>query len=169
MIRILPCIFLFSLLSTAAQSQCPDCRMGAHFPDSSKMKQVGQTSDLTDGTHAQFEANNSHKATSSGPATGALNLFYTDFNACGLNYVTGSDFVATRYSPPGSGFPATVNIAGMPTGPCVTIVKAYVCFGASYTEASAPTASVTITNPGGGNGTYSGAAAGTAGSVCWGE
>ncbi len=89
-------------------------------------------------------------------------------NVCGLNYVTGTTATATRYSPPYSGFPATINIAGLPAA-CLTIQKAFLYWGASYTEATPPAVNAVVTNPALATNTYAGANIGQAGQVCWGE
>ena len=64
---------------------------------------------------------------------GSLGMSY-DVTACGLNYVHASVMTTTRYSPPGTGFPATLNIAGIPV--CASIVKAYFWYGASNSGAN---------------------------------
>jgi gliding motility-associated-like protein len=101
-----------------------------------------------------------------------LGQSYIQQNVCGLAYVAGSVFTATRYTPTSgpapTGFPTTIAIAGLPTN-CLTILKAFVYYGASYTEGSAPNTSVNITNPSAGSGTYAATTTGTAPSVCWGE
>jgi ferredoxin-like protein FixX len=49
--------------------------------------------------------------------------------ACGLNYAYDALMTTTRYTPPGAGLPATLNISGIPTGAVVN--QAYLYWGAS--------------------------------------
>ena len=89
-------------------------------------------------------------------------------NLCGLNYIINGLQTTTRYNgSPGTGFPTTVAMAGLPVG--FVVQKAYVYYGASYTEAIAPATSVAITNPAAATSTIASVLIGTGHSVCWGE
>jgi gliding motility-associated-like protein len=55
---------------------------------------------------------------------------------CGLNWTYDAAMTTTRYTPPGTGFPVTLNIAGMPAG--ATIDQAYLYWGASAATGSDP-------------------------------
>ncbi|MFZ5553706.1 MAG: T9SS type B sorting domain-containing protein [Bacteroidota bacterium] len=66
--------------------------------------------------------------------SGTLGTTYNQ-TMCGLGYVQASAFTTTRYSPPGTGLPVTLNIAGIPA--CATIQQAYLYWIAS-TSASDP-------------------------------
>jgi gliding motility-associated-like protein len=60
---------------------------------------------------------------------GTLGMSYNN-TACGLNYVQASNMTTTRYTTtPGTGFPTTLNISGIPN--CASIVQAYVWWGCS--------------------------------------
>jgi len=65
---------------------------------------------------------------------GSLGTTYNQ-TLCGLGYVQASAFTTTRYSPPGTGLPVTLNISGIPA--CATIQQAYLYWIAS-TSASDP-------------------------------
>ncbi|MBI4929861.1 MAG: gliding motility-associated C-terminal domain-containing protein [Bacteroidetes bacterium] len=103
---------------------------------------------------------------------GSLGQIYNN-SACGLNYVHGDQLIETRtqgygFNTNGTGLPTTITITGLPA--CNTIVQAYLWYFASYQSASAPTTSVNITNPIGGNNVYNNVTpAGTSGDVCWAE
>src|ERR1051326_5349410 len=92
---------------------------------------------------------------------------------CGLNYVAATQRIETRYDPYttagnyGCGLPCSWAISGLPT--CIIPQHAYVYANVSYTEASPPVASITITNPVGNTQTYSASAIGTSVPKCWGE
>ena len=88
--------------------------------------------------------------------SGSLGLTY-DMTACGLNYVQTSLMTTTRFVPPGSGFPASLTVSGIPN--CATILKAYVWYGAS-----SPTSNTGFTF----NGTpYTSILIGTGIDKCW--
>src|ERR1043166_7004288 len=87
----------------------------------------------------------SHKDPSPQDGSGSLGQIY-DTTGCGLNFVQASQMVTTRYtSPPGSGLPVTLAIAGLPN--CYNIIKAWVWYIASYQSGSAPSTVVNMTNP----------------------
>ncbi len=81
----------------------------------------------------------------------ALGSSYVTQNVCGLNFVYGSVMVTTRYTTcpctytPGTGFPATIPISGLPA--CFTVQKAYLYWMASYQEATPPATTASFTNP----------------------
>jgi gliding motility-associated-like protein len=133
-------------LANGILAQCKTCSQGKHDPFDSTMYPT--------------------KVTPNGNSS--LGQSYIVQNVCGLNYVTATTATATRYSPPYSGFPATLVVAGLPTA-CVTIQKAFLYYGASYTEATPPTTTATVTNPIPSTATYAATNVGQAGSVCWGE
>lgn len=80
-----------------------------------------------------------------------LGSSYVLQNVCGLNYVAGSVMVTTRYTtcpctyPPGTGFPSTFTLSGLPA--CYTVQKAFLYWMASYTEATPPATTATFVNP----------------------
>ena len=134
----------------------------------------GQTKCLTckEGMHDGINFSAAKSVLNSSPKTGdgnsALGQSYVQQNLCGMNYVQASVQTTTRYTATvGTGFPTTLNIAGLPVG--FTVQKAYVYYGASYTEGTAPATSVDITNPAAANSTIASTIIGTAPSVCWGE
>ncbi|MGQ0827839.1 MAG: PKD domain-containing protein [Bacteroidota bacterium] len=93
--------------------------------------------------------------------------------ACGLNYVHGDVLIQRRSNaatPPfnvGSGLPASVTIAGLPS--CYIIDKAYLYFVASFSSPFPPNPSVSITNPASVTGNFTPIIAGTSGDKCWGD
>ncbi len=104
-----------------------------------------------------------------------LTNFSQSFNqsACGLNYVAATHIVETRYDPYtvagnyGCPLPCAWSVSGM--SPCIAPVKALVWASVSYTEASPPVGTISITNPLGNTTSYSAGAVGTSVSKCWGE
>ena len=92
---------------------------------------------------------------------------------CGLNWVHGDVLIETRtqaygFNTTGTGLPTTINITGIPS--CNVIERAYLWYFASFQSASAPSTSVNITNPIGGNNIYPGNnPVGLSGDVCWQE
>lgn len=102
----------------------------------------------------------------------ALGQTYND-SLCGLNYVAGSALIETRYNASdtahqGSGFPATIAIAGLT--PCDNILKAYLYWIISYTSTDSTTSpTLNLTNPSGNNSTTTPSLAGSDGPKCWGE
>ena len=54
-------------------------------------------------------------------------------SACGLDYVTTTVMTTTRYSPPGTGFPVNMTVAGIPGG--ATVIASYAWWGGSYSSA----------------------------------
>ncbi|MBA3705238.1 MAG: gliding motility-associated C-terminal domain-containing protein [Bacteroidetes bacterium] len=94
--------------------------------------------------------------------------------ACGLNYVHGDVMIQTRTADvnnkiPGTGIPTSVTISGIPPSSCNVIEIAYLYFSVSYKSATAPVASVTITNPLGASNTYNSVITGQSGDLGWGE
>jgi gliding motility-associated-like protein len=101
--------------------------------------------------------------------SGSLGLSYIQQNVCGLNYVTASVETTTRATwQPGTGFPTHMVVSTLPAS-CIKIQKAFLYWGVSYTEASAPSVTTTIINPLSNSNTYTSTVAGTASQVCWGE
>jgi gliding motility-associated-like protein len=145
--KLLPLTILFLGLSQLLTAQCATCHDGKHDPDKTKNYSKNPT------------------------GTGTFTQGYIQEGICGLAYVQGSVFTATRYTPTTgpapTGFPTTIPIAGMPAG--ATILKGFLYYGVSYTEATAPPTTATITNPGGTTGTYAAVNTGTSVAVCWGE
>jgi gliding motility-associated-like protein len=85
-----------------------------------------------------------------GDGIGTLGQSYIQQNVCGLNYISASQLTETRsrsggINTNGTGVPTTLNLTGLPCGGG-SILKAYAYWAAEYTEASAPTASIIITN-----------------------
>jgi hypothetical protein len=96
-------------------------------------------------------------------------------NACGLNYTQVTVLTETRtetysFNMGGTGFPTTLALTSLPSSAaCGTVDKAYLYFGVSYTEATPPPATVTITNPASSVSTLSASMRGNGANVCWGE
>ena len=67
----------------------------------------------------------------------------------------------------GSGLPTTLSINGLPASN--TILKAYLWYFVSYTEAGPPPSTVAITNPATNTSNVNSVVAGTSGSKCWAE
>ncbi|HTB07829.1 MAG TPA: T9SS type A sorting domain-containing protein [Bacteroidia bacterium] len=130
-------------------AQCTDCYKGGHL---SKRHY----------TKAQAHAS----------INGGLSQSYLAQNVCGLNYTQETVFTAKRYNPVSgpapTGFPVNLNITGLPSLTCASIVKAYLYYGCTYTEASPPSTSATVTNPALGTSTVSSVMVGTtADNICW--
>src|SRR4051812_42899240 len=93
--------------------------------------------------------------------------------ACGLNYVTSSRMITTRYtSGPGSGLPSVFPVTNVP--PCTNsstanIIKVYAWWGVSYQSGSSTTPTITINNPNSQTFSYVATMAGQSGPKCWGE
>ncbi|MBL4594186.1 MAG: PKD domain-containing protein [Flavobacteriales bacterium] len=89
---------------------------------------------------------------------GSLGMTYSN-TACGLNYFQSTLMTTTRYSPPGTGFPAPMNV----TIPCgANIEQAYVWWSGSGTAGSGADPNFTFNgNP------YVGTLIGTGGDKCW--
>ena len=92
--------------------------------------------------------------------------------ACGLNYVQASKTIETRYNQYetnsallGTGLPTTLSVSGLPLSN--TIVKAYIWYLVSYTETTAPSTTVAITNPISNTTNTNSNIVGTDGSKCW--
>jgi gliding motility-associated-like protein len=84
-------------------------------------------------------------------------------DTCGLNYVTASEKVSQRVSPPGPVQPITVAISGMPS--CAIIERAFVWADASGTGVAI---NINITNPAGNTGTFPMTLIGSGQDKCWG-
>jgi len=90
---------------------------------------------------------------------GSLGMTYNN-TACGLNYVQATNMTTTRYTPPGTGFPSTLNISGIPN--CAAIEQAYLWWGGSGAVGSSEDPSFTFNgNP------YNGNLIGTGPHKCW--
>jgi len=93
--------------------------------------------------------------------------------ACGLNYVQASKLIETRFDQYttagnlGSGLPVTLPVSGLPASG--TVLKAFVWYFVSYTEATAPSTTITLTNPASNTASMSSIIAGTSQPKCWGE
>ena len=101
-----------------------------------------------------------------------LGLAY-DTSACGLNYAGARVMITTRYNASavntlGHGYPADLNISGIPTG-CFTLLKAYIWWDVSYQAGSSDTPMVVLTNPLGVRDSFPAMDIGSDGSKCWGE
>jgi gliding motility-associated-like protein len=148
--KLLLLTFAAFCLSFVTNAQCKTCHLGQHDPNDSSM-------------YAKVTPNGS----------GTLGQSYIQQNVCGLNYVTASVLTETRSKPyafnaNGTGFPAPLVVSGLPTN-CITIQKAFLYYEASYTEATPPATTATVTNPIPSTATYGGLNIGTAGTKCWGE
>ncbi len=148
----------FSIIfcATAQNStQCLTCKQGMH--DGLFNKAVSNTSLTSKVANLP--------RTSNGNST--FGQSYVVQNLCGFNYVTGSVNTQTRASwQPGTGFPTTVPIAGLPAG--FVVQSAFVYYGCSYTEVTPPATTVTITNPSLVSNTIASVMIGQGGDVCWG-
>ncbi len=104
---------------------------------------------------------------------GGLNQSYLVQNVCGLNYTQATNLTETRTQTIscdtwGTGFPTTLAISGLPNLACGSIVKAYLYYGCTFTEATPPSTSATVTNPASGTYTIASVLAGTTGDdICW--
>jgi hypothetical protein len=146
---------LGSSLFTLSYAQCTDCRNGmptrAHYMEM-KRAHNHRISALPDSLPTAFLMQ----------------------NACGLNYTEATVLTETRtagygFNMGGTGFPTTLSITGIPSIYCSTVAKAYVYLGVSYTEATPPPASITLTNPAAVVTTVPASMRGAAQPVCWGE
>lgn len=98
--------------------------------------------------------------------SGTMGVTYNQ-TLCGLTYTQASNMITTRYSPPGTGFPSTLGISGIPS--CYTVEAAYLYWIVSYTSGSSATPTVDLTNPASATATYPGLLIGSAPAKCWGE
>ncbi len=104
---------------------------------------------------------------------GGLTQSYLVTNVCGLNYVQATQLTETRTQTIstdtwGTGFPTTLTISALPPSGCASIVKAYLYYGCTFTEATPPTTSATITNPALAVSTIPAALCGTTSdNICW--
>lgn len=139
-------VFLFSFLAISSRAQI--------------LRQGGKI--LTDSI-----ATNASKLVGTTPTiqngSGSLGQIYNN-TECGLNYVQSSVMLTTRYSPPGVGLPATLNVSSVPCNS--QIVKAYIWW---TTSGASTIGSVTLTNPLGIPLVYPGTLAGSGPAKCWGE
>jgi gliding motility-associated-like protein len=103
------------------------------------------------------------------PLTSGLSQIYNS-TACGLNYVHGSVLVTNRdpTTATGTGLPAKINISGLPSQ-CYAIDKAYVWYIVSFTESSAPSSSLTVTNSAAASSTYASTLIKSGPPKCWNE
>lgn len=94
--------------------------------------------------------------------SGTLGQTYT-LTKCGLNYVTSSNKLGQRFSPPGVLQPATFPVSGLPN--CAIIEKAFL-----YTDASGVGTAITasITDPNSVTQTFPMTLIGSCGDKCWG-
>lgn len=155
--KVLLLLYISVGFSYMANAQCKTCKQGAHDP---KDPSVFYSSPVPYSLNSKFTPS---------PLNGnhTLGQSYIQQNVCGLNYMTSSVEITTRATwQPGSGFPATLKLTG-----CMakSVQKAFMYWEASYTEATPPTTSVTLTNPVPTTGTFSGTLIGTDASKCWGE
>jgi gliding motility-associated-like protein len=86
---------------------------------------------------------------------------------CGLDYVWAGRHITTRSNVIGSGFPATLAIAGLPAG--VVIEKAYVHWIVSYQAGSSIAPTLVFTNPNATTNNFVGTLIGSGPPKCWGE
>ncbi len=135
--RLFFCFGVFSFLLIAGNlkvnAQCNDCKNGSKRI-SHKRVNIKQVKPDTSNVHGKLTQN------------------YLLQNICGLNYTQVSVLTETRtradtFNVNGSGFPTVLNLTGLPYKTCPSILKAYLYFGCTYSEQSAPAATVTITNP----------------------
>lgn len=84
---------------------------------------------------------NTPKVPKPADGSGSLGQTYT-FSKCGLNYVTATNKLGQRFSPPGVLQPATYTISGLPI--CAVIEKAFLYMDAS---GNGMAVTATITNP----------------------
>ncbi|HTA26420.1 MAG TPA: T9SS type A sorting domain-containing protein [Bacteroidia bacterium] len=140
-------VVLGSSLFTWSYAQCPSCFDG--------------------GNHSMSFHRMAHNVNS---MADSLPTAYMQQNVCGLNFATGTLLTTTRYTlAPGTGFPATVSLTGLPASSCASILKAYLYLGVSYSEGTPPPATVTITNPAASINTLAATMQGDGAAVCWGE
>ncbi len=157
MSKYLPLIILsFLTFGLKAQTPCPTCHQG------------------TKGTMIDSLTKRVPHGPRIGNGNGTLGQSYVLQNVCGLNYTQASILTETRsaiyaFNANGSGFPCTLAIGGLPCGGNANIEKAYLYYEASYTEATPPVTSATITNPVPATATYASVMIGQAGPKCWGE
>jgi hypothetical protein len=105
-----------------------------------------------------------------GNGYGILGQSFLAQNVCGLNYVYASVLTETRTIPlnfntTGTGLPASLALAGLPSQYC--LVKAYLYWGSSYTESSAPATYAFVTNPNNDTATIAADLLGASTSTCW--
>ncbi len=147
----------FSILFCATaqnNTQCLTCKQGAH--DGLFNKSLSSNSTLN--------GNNPHKV---GNGNNTFGQTYIIQNLCGFNYVYASVNTQTRATwQPGTGFPTTATIAGLPPG--FFVQSAFLYYGCSYTEPVPPPTNVVITNPTPSTSTIAAVMIGTGGDVCWG-
>ena len=150
------CSFSVFFFATAQNStQCLTCKQGMHD---------GVINSALSNTSVMHNNSGPHKV---GNGNSTFGQSYLVQNLCGFNYVMGSAETTTRPTwQPGTGFPTTVAIAGLPAG--FVVQTAYLYYGCSYTEPTPPATTVNITNPLAVNNTYASVMIGQGGDVCWG-
>lgn len=85
---------------------------------------------------------------------------------CGLDYVQDSRMITTRYTPdPGTGFPCSLNISGIPSS--YIVETAYLYWITSYTAGSSTSPVVNLTNPIGTTANYTATLIGEDAPKCW--
>jgi gliding motility-associated-like protein len=97
---------------------------------------------------------------------GTMGMTYNQ-TLCGLTYVQASQMITTRYSPPGTGFPSTLAISGIPS--CYAVEAAYLYWIVSYQSGSSTSPTVSLTNPSAATATFPGLLIGSAPAKCWAE
>lgn len=98
--------------------------------------------------------------------SGTMGMTYNQ-TLCGLTYVQASQMITTRYSPPGTGYPCSLGIAGIPS--CYTVEAAYLYWIVSYTSGSSASPTVDLTNPASTTTNFPSTLIGSAPAKCWGE
>ena len=124
------------------------------------------------GTCGFSQSRNDNGGHSVGNGNASLGQTYNN-TACGLNYVTSSAKITTRYSnwinPPlglGTGFPCALPaISGIPS--CYVVDKAYIYWIESYESGASTTPTLNLTNPSSVTANYSGTLIGTDVAKCW--
>ncbi len=129
-----------------------------------------QCTDCYNGKHLHYHHLNKKEAHAS--INGGLSQSFIAQNVCGLNYTQATLYTAKRYNPVSgpapAAYPVNLNITGLPSLACASVVKAYIYYGCTYTEASPPTTSATVTNPALGTSTVTSVMVGTtADDICW--
>lgn len=129
---LFPCLFIICQIAIDCYSlnaQCTDCSAGGHQHP-----------------HGHMDA-----LTASSKIHGSLNQSYLLENVCGLNYAQATVLTETRtarsgFNFGGTAFPSTIPLITLPFSG-VTIVKAFLYYGCTYTEFAAPATTATVTNP----------------------
>jgi gliding motility-associated-like protein len=127
---------------------------------------------VVDSTYSNTSLNTMNIANRIGNGNSSLGQSYVLQNVCGLNYTYFSQLTETRtqvynFNTNGSGFPTVLAIPNIPCGGLGGIIKAFAYWSASYTEASPPTTTISITDPSNNTSTYTATLIGTGPSTCW--